>query len=134
MTYALDTNIISYLLQDRNDVQNRAREALLKGDDLVIPPLAYYEVRRGLLLKNAYKKSSAFEQMCSAFTVGEMTLAALDEAARQYAFLRRTGHSVDDADLLIAAFCITNKYTLITNNVRHFVVINGLRFENWLIY
>ncbi|GHV37716.1 hypothetical protein FACS1894187_15210 [Synergistales bacterium] len=88
---------------------------------------------RGLLSKDARKKNAAFEQMCSAFTVGKMTLAIFDEAAWQYAFLRRAGHSIDDADLLIAAFCITNDYTLVTNNVRHFDAINGLLFENWLI-
>jgi tRNA(fMet)-specific endonuclease VapC len=131
MTFALDTNLVSYVLQDRREIHNRVRDTILKGDDFVIPPLVYYEVRRGLLLKDAPLKKAAFENMCYMFAVGRMTLAALDEAARQYAFLRQAGYVVEDADLLIAAFCITNSYTLVTNNIRHFENMQGLRFVNW---
>jgi predicted nucleic acid-binding protein len=133
MTYALDTNIISYLLQDRRDIQNRVREAISEGNSLIIPPLAYYEIRRGLLFRGAPVKTAAFERLCTAFAVGEMTLGVFDEAARQYSRLRLSGHPIDDSDLLIAAFCIVNGYILVTNNAKHFEIINGLRFENWLI-
>ncbi|GHV37718.1 hypothetical protein FACS1894187_15220 [Synergistales bacterium] len=51
MTYALDTNIISYILQDREHIQKRVRETLLNGDDLIIPPIAYYEVRERFIVQ-----------------------------------------------------------------------------------
>jgi predicted nucleic acid-binding protein len=99
---------------------------------MVIPPLAYYEIRRGLLFRSAPIKTAAFERLCLTFVVGEMTLEVFDEAARQYAWLRREGHPIEDADLLISAFCVVNRYTLVTNNVKHFEIISDLRFENWL--
>ena len=43
----------------------------------------------------------------------------------------RNGQPFDDVDLMIAAFCITNDYTLVTNDTRHFEHINGLKFINW---
>jgi predicted nucleic acid-binding protein len=35
-------------------------------------------------------------------------------------------------DVLIAASAITNRYTVVTANIRHFSRIKGLQFENWL--
>ena len=33
---------------------------------------------------------------------------------------------------MIAAFCIVNNCTLVTDNLRHFEGIDGLTFENWV--
>jgi predicted nucleic acid-binding protein len=36
-----------------------------------------------------------------------------------------------DGDVFIAAYCLVNSYTLITNNKDHFERINGLKFVKW---
>ena len=54
-----------------------------------------------------------------------------DLAASLYANLRKKGISIGDADLLIAAFTLENEYILVTNNVRHFENIVGIRYVNW---
>ena len=46
--------------------------------------------------------------------------------------LEKRGTPLDLADLEIASIAITNDFTLITNNVRHFERIPLLRYENWL--
>jgi len=46
--------------------------------------------------------------------------------------LRKTGKTICDADILIAAHCIVNGYTLITHNTKHFENIEGLLLENWI--
>ena len=46
--------------------------------------------------------------------------------------LERRGTPLDLADLEIASIAIANNLTLITNNVRHFIRVPLLQFENWL--
>ena len=131
MTYALDTNIISYMLRQDKRICERYLAESRKGHECVIPPVVYYEIKRGLLATNAAAKARDFDVLCNEFEVGEMTTEVWDEAARLYAVNRQIGQSIDDADLLIAAFCAINDYTLVTNNTKHFERIDGLRFVNW---
>ena len=128
MTYALDTNIVSYILRSDLNVQAKLKAAKKRGDAVMIPPVVYYEIRRGFLRKSAPVKEKAFKLFCEENPVGEMNLEAWERAAFIYAQAART---IDDADILIAAFCIAHGYTLVTNNERHFNVIGGLRIENW---
>ena len=130
-TFALDTNIISYILKENPRVLSRVRHVLRVGDKIVIPPLVYYEVRRGFLFKDAPVQAAAFKRFCHKVPVGRMARKILDEGARVYAALRKQGRPIEDADILIAAFCIGNGYTLVTNNIRHFEGINGLRLADW---
>jgi len=44
--------------------------------------------------------------------------------------LRRTGFTIGDLDLLIAATCLQHGLTLLTNNRRHFEMVEGLRLES----
>lgn len=131
MIYALDTNIISYYLKGDKAIRDRFRKAIINKDTLVIPPLAYYEVKRGFYLNPAPAKEKAFNQMCVNYAVGKLNNRGFDCAARLYADLR--ARNPEDADLLIAAFCIVNNYTLVTNNVKHFKDIDGLNIENWVV-
>ena len=88
MIYALDTNIISYMLrQDKNVCEQYLAESQ-KGHECVILPVAYYEIKRGLLATNAIAKARDFDVLCQEFEVGEMNAQAWDEAARLYALHR----------------------------------------------
>jgi predicted nucleic acid-binding protein len=131
MTYALDTNIISYMLRHDRRVCEKYLEESYNGHECVIPPVSYYEIKRGLLAVNAIAKARDFDMLCLEFEVGEMNTHAWDEAARLYALQRQNGQIVEDADLFITAFCIVNGYTLVTNNTKHFVRIDGLQLSNW---
>ena len=53
--YALDSNIISYILKDNKTVINRYEQEILKSADIIIPPIVFYEIQRGLLSNNALK-------------------------------------------------------------------------------
>ena len=131
MIYALDSNIISYILRDSKDVKQRWRQEENAGNRSVIPLVVYYEVQRGLLANGAINKLRLFENLCAVFGVYDLTKADMDTAARIYADRKRRGMPIDDTDLLIAAQCVTNGYTLVTNNIRHFEDIDGLNIVNW---
>ena len=131
MTYALDSNIISYLLKDNSTVYSRYFSALSRGHRCTIPLMVYYEVRRGLTASGATVKMQAFENICLELGVDDLTVTDMDTAAELYADRKKRGVLIDDADLLIAAQAISNDYTLVTHNVKHFTGIDKLRIEDW---
>jgi len=132
MIYALDTNIISYLLRGDKDVYDRWLHERLKGNKSIIPLVAYYEARRGLIAAKATARLREFEEMCNALSVDVLTLADIDTASDIYAKQKKQGKPIGDADILIAAQAVNRGYTLVTNNVKHFKGIEGLIFENWV--
>jgi len=132
MIYALDTNILSYMLRGDRCVGERYLLESNEGHECVIPPIAYYEIRRGLLAVNATAKLRNFDELCFEFKVGDMNFHIWNEAAKIYAAGRQMGRVIEDADIFIAAFCIANRYTLVTNNTKHFEGIENLLLTNWV--
>jgi len=131
--YALDTVTISYLLKEDPTVSARLKKESDAGNLLSIPLMAYYEVKRGLLAVQATRKMSNFERLCDTLGVGALGFDVLDRAAHIYANLRSAGRLIDDADIILAAFCLVNDCILVTDNVQHFDRIDGLQHENWVI-
>jgi predicted nucleic acid-binding protein len=131
MIYALDSNIISYLIRNNETVCTRYYNAVSGGSRCVIPLMVYYEVRRGLLANDAHQRMRSFENLCADLGVDNLTVADMNTAAEIYAARKQNGVGIDDADLLIAAQSITRGYILVTHNARHFDDIDGLTIEDW---
>ncbi|MCL2615547.1 MAG: type II toxin-antitoxin system VapC family toxin [Dehalococcoidia bacterium] len=127
----IDTNIISFYLREDRHVIDNIEKALIAGDELIIAPIAYYEIRRGLVAVNSVKRLIKFEHLCEVFPVGKLDNAILDIAADIYVELKGKGSLINDADILIAAFCKQHGFTLVTNNIKHFESISGLPLLNW---
>jgi predicted nucleic acid-binding protein len=53
--YALDSNIVSFYLKGNKTVIENIEKAIGGDHGIVITPIAYYEVKRGLLLIDAVK-------------------------------------------------------------------------------
>jgi len=130
-TYAMDTNIVSYVLKNDVEVINSYRREAEQGHEFVMLPIVYYEITRWLLERNATKLHTAYNEMCISIPLANTAREVWSKAADLYAHTRRTGMPISDADLLIAAFCLVNNYTLVTNNIRHFDSIQGLKLTNW---
>jgi predicted nucleic acid-binding protein len=130
-TFALDTNVISYLLKGDERIFRMFDAETDKGNMFVIPPIAYYEIKRGLLAVKAFNRLKLFDALCRALYVGGMGIAELEAAAKIYADLRQHGALIEDADIFIAAFCLVGGYELVTNNVKHFTRIGGLKVTSW---
>ncbi|MDR0858172.1 MAG: PIN domain-containing protein [Oscillospiraceae bacterium] len=130
--FALDTNIISYFLKDNEKIQRRIASEKFEGNKLIIPAISYYETRRGLFAVNASRKLESFESFCTKNKLSIIDRRVLDAAIAIHVALRRKNRTAADADLLIAADCIANGYTLVTNNTKHFEPIDGLIYVNWM--
>ncbi len=129
--YAVDTNIISFLLRKDRKLQARVYKEVSDGEGVVIPPIAYYEIKRGLIDHHATDKMRQFEQLCTIIGVDEMDVETLDMAAKIYAVLKKEGRLIEDSDILIAASCLAHDYTLVTNNTKHFEHIEDLTIVDW---
>jgi predicted nucleic acid-binding protein len=130
--YAADTNIISFLLRGDKQLQEKIYREANDGKGVIIPPIAYYEIKRGLIDYHAPVKLAAFERLCAMLGVDEMDVETLNKAAGIYAALKKTGRLIEDSDILVTASCIAHGYTLITDNTRHFERVDGLQFVNWV--
>ncbi|MDR1992362.1 MAG: PIN domain-containing protein [Nitrososphaerota archaeon] len=130
-TFALDTNIVIFLLKEDETVNNNLDRATRSGHELIIPPIVDYEVKRGFLAKRMSRKMSEYIDFCQSVSVGVFDEAVWQKAAHVFATLYQQGIVVDDADVLIAAYCLVNEYTLVTNNKRHFENIDGLKYVDW---
>jgi len=133
MTYALDTNIISFMLKRNEHIINSYRHANNEGHIFVIPVVAYYEIRRGLLAVDATVQMQAFMKLCNTFDVVEMSVSSWEKAAEIWAILRKNGTPIgkDDGDIFIAAQCIVGGFTLVTDNIGDFERIDELNFISW---
>jgi len=63
--------------------------------------------------------------------VAELDFASWKYSEQVYAGLYRKRLTIGELDILIAAFCIVNGYTLVTDNTRHFENIDVLKIVNW---
>jgi predicted nucleic acid-binding protein len=110
----------------------RVQDELTAGNEVLIAPIAYYEVKRGLMTINAQKRLKEFGALCMVLGVGLLDNTLLDAAAEIYAELREKKLTIEDADILTAAFCKVHDFILVTHNTRHFENISGLRYCDWV--
>ena len=130
-TYALDTNIISHIVKGDKELSTRVAQELTSGNAIAVPPVVLYEIRRWLLFNKSGNRSEIFESFLNDSLIEDMEISAFETAAVEHARLRRDGYTLDDADLLIAGFCLDNGYVLVTNNIKHYSLIDGLNIEDW---
>ena len=131
MTCALDTGAIICLLDQDRSVTMKRNEAVLAGVSFIIPPVVDYEIQRGLFYKPSPKKERIYFALRSHYGVGDMTTEMWVQAAHIYVNLRQKGFTVGDDDIYIAAFCLVNRYALVTRNTKDFENIAGLHIEDW---
>jgi len=131
MVYVLDTNLIVDVIHRKPQLVKRFDEAVSKRIYMVIPRIVEYEVLRGFVYKPSSHKEAIYRYMRSRCTVIDANVAVWKRATYIWASLRRAGITIGDADILIAAYCIENGYTLVTHNTKHFINIPGLQLEDW---
>ena len=129
--FVLDSNIVSFYLRQNQQIIKKVQDALLESHEVLISPIAYYEIKRGLLAIKAENRLREFGSLCKVLGIGLLDNLLLDYAAEIYNELRDKKQTIEDADILTAAFCKSHGFTLVTNNTRHFEAISGLRYCDW---
>lgn len=131
MKFLLDTNICVYWLKGNEHIEQKI---LSVGLDNVA--LSFVNVSE--LYYGAYKSQRVDANLSLIRQLtGQMSVIESDEAISEMfgdmkATLEKAGTIIDDADLFIAACARVHGLTLVTNNVKHFKRIKGLKLENWV--
>ena len=128
----LDTNIISAFLKKDLRVVSRVSNYLESFDRLTINIISYYEILRGLKDLGNEEKLKKFEEFVQENEFISIGKDAVIKAAEIYAYLKKQGNLIEDADILMASIAIVENLVLVTNNIKHFERIEGLATENWL--
>ncbi len=68
-TFALDTNIITYILKGDTAVVSRFNYESIQGNVFIFPPIAYYEIRRWFLESGAVEREKKFEELCQSISL-----------------------------------------------------------------
>ena len=129
MTYFLDTNVIIDLLNGNSNILANFKNAYVSAT-VKIPDLVYYEVLRGFEYSDPKNQKVGFEIFANHCGIVYMDKSVLEEAAKQYAYLRKNGITIDD-DIIIGSFAIEKESVLVTNNTKHFKNLNGIKLVNW---
>ncbi len=131
MKYLLDTNICVYWLKGNEHIEQKILSVGL--DNVALSFLNVSELYYG-----AYKSQrvdanlTLIRQLTDQLNVVESDEAISEMFGEMKATLEKAGTIIDDADLFIAACAKVHGLTLVTNNVKHFRRIKGLRLENWV--
>lgn len=133
MRYLLDTNICIYLINRRphHEAVLRHMDGHIYGD-LLISSITIAELRHGVA-KNARPEQNGekFEGFIERFEIVAFDDAAAAAYGNIRAGLKNAGTPICPLDTLIAAHALCLQCTLVTNNVRGFGRVPGLRIENW---
>ena len=129
--YMLDTNILIYTLRNR---PRKVRETFKKHADY----LAMSSVTMGELIYGAEKSAQIARNLADVEALAaRMEVLPYDSHAAVHfgqirAELARAGKLIGPYDLMIAGHARSQGLILVTNNLREFKRVRGLRVENWV--
>lgn len=128
--YLLDTNICIALLRGNRDIACRLIN--IGEGHCLLSVITLYELMFGAY----YSKREEQEVPKVKRFIDRFPIIPLRDAAETYALLkvrlRSSGILIDEFDLMIAATALEGDYVLVTDNIKHFQRIEGLRIENWI--
>ena len=128
----LDTNIITAFLKNDLRVVQRVSDYLELFEKLTINIISYYEILRGLKDLGNEEKLKWFECFIQENELVSIKKDTVDKAAEIYVYLKKEGNLIEDADILMASTAVVEDLVLITNNIKHFKRVKGLRIDNWI--
>ncbi len=130
--YLIDTNIWSHL-QRRTTQALVTRFADLKLGQTFLSPVVLGEMETGFLKGDrAPYRRIALDQIIDSCQVLTLNRHVAIEYARLRTQLELAGTPIGPNDTWIAAEALHHKLVLVTDNVREFSRVPGLRVENWL--
>lgn len=129
MKYLLDTNICVALFRGLWHIG--AKIDKIGMENCSISDITVAELWYGVECSSQQRENKAvLEDFLNSISVVHFGVA-IREFAREKARLKKLGKPIDNFDLLIGCTAKTCGYTLITDNVKHFVRIDGLKIDNW---
>lgn len=129
----IDADTFSYILGKDRSVTRKLKDALKKNAEILICPVVFYEVVRGLYRKKMTKHLCLFNKLISFHTWREFSINTWNKGAVLWAECRKEGKPTGeglDSDALIAAQASEYDAIVVTHNHKHFDFLN-VPYEDW---
>jgi tRNA(fMet)-specific endonuclease VapC len=128
--FLLDTNIIIAYLKGNHAIKDKIISNI---EEIAVSALVIAELNYGA--KSSQYREKNLEKLSRFIDIIQIIPFDLSCAIKFgdiKSRLRAIGKPTGEVDALIAATAMTHDAILITNNLRHFENIEGLKTENWL--
>jgi tRNA(fMet)-specific endonuclease VapC len=131
--FLIDTDTIIYNLKGNDAVTKNLQRHF--EDPIKVSVITLMELYFG-----AYKSEKVAVNLAKVRTLENSfeVIAADKGSAEIYGMLKsaleKSGTPLDDFDLIIAACAMAHNLTLVTNNIKHFSRVEGLKLTNWSVY
>lgn len=129
--FVLDTDTCSYIMK-RSSAPLLKRIRAVSLDNQAVSIVTVGELLHGVQLSSRMNAArEAFDAFIRHPAILDWDFPAAEHYAEIRADLRRRGTPIGSNDLMIAAHARSIGATLVTNNVREFERVEGLRVANW---
>ena len=130
MQYLLDTNICVFFLRGKLNLDEIIKE---KGrENCYVSEITVVELRYGAENSdNPEKSHKSVDDFLNGMSIVPI-FGCIKRYAKEKVRLRKIGKPMhDEFDLLIGVTAIESKLTLVTDNIKDFERLDGIKIENW---
>ena len=131
--YLLDTNICIFTIKKRPEiVLKKLKEKI--SDGIYISSLTVAELEFGVENSQRIEKNRiALLKFLSIFNILNFDDTDAIDYGRLKTDLRKQGRIIGPIDMLLAAQALNKELIFVTNNVKEFEKVKGLKIEDWSI-
>ena len=128
--YVVDSDVLIYFLKgDKKAIDKLSKISLLQ---LYTSRINYTELMYGAYNSSKVEKNlEVILAFLENFQILEFCKSSSHIFAQTKAKLKKSGNIIADMDLMIASIVMANDAVLITNNLKHFQRIQGLKVEGF---
>ena len=125
----LDTDISSYIIRKRP--QSLLERFEQHAEALCVSVVTAAELQFGAEKAGRPALSALVNEYLARLPILDWTQGVVAHYAKIRTALERVGKPIGNMDLLIAAHAVSEGSTLVTNNLKHFEKVPGLKVEVW---
>ena len=129
--YLLDTNILSYFAKGAN-VELTKKILSIKPEQRYLNWVVQQELLYGVYRKQRFDLEVKYQNFFKVCNIIYPDSQIVEFCAKLEAQLDSKGIIIGLEDIWIASTCLVKNLTLVTNNIKHFMNIEGLMVENWV--
>ena len=127
----LDTDVLVSLLKGKSSAVETISNLENSEGVLFTTSITSYELVKGAYISSKQNSNlKLVKDLLSNLNILNLNEEVIYTAGKIYRDLRKKGKPIGEFDILIAAICISNNETLISNDA-HFKHVDGLSTQNW---
>jgi len=131
MKYLLDTNICIHFFRGKFNLNKKLKDVKLENcaiSEITLAELIFGAENSSNPKKN-YELIDIFSEQIKILPI----FNSINIYAKEKVKLRKNGTMISDFDLLIGSTAISNELIMVTENVKEFERISGIKIENWVV-